>query len=149
MKNLTIALALIVMVASAGCQRTMDIPTDFVPAYSGAHPVWAVSADGVVVALRKPYENPKNGTLEFWAKAAKNELTDRGYKLASDEEIISESGLAGRLLSFSAEKKGVAFSYLLAVYVHRGEVLIAEAGGKAEAVKPKTEDIKNALFSVR
>ncbi len=149
MKNLTIAFVLIVIVASAGCGRMMDIPTDFVPADSWAHPVWAVSADGVVVAMRRPYKNPKNGTAEFWAEAIKNELAERGYKLVSSKKIVSDAGAPGHLLTFSSEQQGAEFTYMLAVYVDKDEVLVAEAGGKADATKAKTDALTKALLSVR
>jgi hypothetical protein len=61
--------------------------------------------------------------------------------------VTSDTGEAGRLLTFSMQKQGVTFSYILAVFVKGNDILIAEAGGKAEAVEPKLAEIKKALLT--
>ncbi len=151
MNRLHVTIALVAAALLAGCQPTMDIPADFVPVegWEMQYPTRAVSADGVVVALREPYDNPKNGTVEFWAAATKGELLQRGYKLQSSEEITSRAGLKGRLMTFSADVQGTPFAYLLAVFVDKGRVLVAEAGGKADSVKPKAGALRQAFLSVR
>jgi len=136
--------------AAAGCAPTMDLPDGFVKV-GGDEPydMRAVSADGVVLALRG-HDNPEDGTLAFWAEAVRNELTGgRDYKLTGDDPVASSGGLDGRLLSFSAERSGAPFTYLVAVFVTRRRVLVAEAGGAADAVKGKLAAIRRAMLTAR
>jgi len=131
-----------------GCGRSRGLPAR-VDEPGGLHQMRAVSADGVVLALRS-HDNPRQGTLEFWSEAVKNELVGfRGYKLAGKEAIQSQAGRPGKLLSFATEQKGTMFTYMLAVFVPGRQVLIAEAGGKAQAVQPKAEALKKAMLSVK
>jgi len=155
MRRLTLALVLAVAatVAAAGCAaHTMTLPANFVPfdkPGAGPYIVRGVSADGVVAGLRTQ-ENRKEATLDFWAEAVKNELVEgRGYKFQAAEDIRAAGGQAGRLLSFTSESSGVDFTYLVALYVLPDTIILAEAGGKTDALKPKLADIKKALATVK
>ena len=115
----------------------------------GPYEVRAISADGVVLACRTQ-ANPSRGSLRFWADAAKNEMTDRqGYSLIDDKAVESDTALPGRLMTFAKTKKGAKLAYMLGVFVKGDRVIIAEAGGRAGAVKPLNADLKAALLSVR
>lgn len=149
------ALVTVLAIAAAvgGCQQVkMNIPSSFVSVGKdnlGPYDQRAVSADGVVLACRTQ-ANPSRGSLEFWAKAIKNELAGKGgYTLTSDDSENSYYGEKGQLLVFSATKQGAAFTYMLGVFVKGNRLILAEAGGKADAVKPLTADLKAALLSVR
>ena len=139
-------------VACIGCMHTMNLPPNFVPvnkADMGDYAVRGVSVDGVVVALRSE-TNPERGTLDFWSQAITNQMTvSQGYKLDSSDDVASASGAPGRLLTFSTEKQGTAFAYLLAVFVQGNDILLAEAGGKADAVQPRLADIRKSLLSAK
>jgi len=135
----------------SGCLPMMNLPRDFIHVEQkdlGDYAIRGVSADGVVVALRSR-PNMDNGTLAFWAKAMTNEMTGRGYKLISSEDVTSNSHLPGRMLTFSVHSRGAPFTYMLAVYVRKDAVLIAEVGGRAEAVKAVEADIQESLLTVR
>jgi len=142
----------ILAAALAGCVHEMDLPEHFVAADRGDlgdYHVRGISADGVVVGMRSE-KSAKGGTLEFWSRALANELTEgRGYKLAESEGVTSNSGLPGRVMTFSTTRSGNPFTYLLGVYVKADTVLIAEAGGKADAVKTHEEAMKKCFLSVR
>lgn len=149
------ALVMVLAIAAAvgGCQQVkIDVPSSFVSVGKdnlGPYDQRAVSADGVVLACRTQ-DNEKHGTLKFWAKAIKNELASKpGYALTSDDSAHSYAGLEGRLLVFSATRQGAAFTYMLGVFVKGNRVILTEAGGRAEAVKPLIADLKAALLSVR
>ncbi len=152
MKWTAMAAALSGAMMAAGCVATMDMPDGFVQVKNDGDDLYrmrGVSADGVVCALRT-HDNPKRGTLAFWSEAVKNELvSSKGYKLIKSEPVQSRAGRPGTLMTFSAERSGTAFTYLLAVFVSRGKVLIAEAGGKADRVKPRLGAIKNAMLSAK
>lgn len=144
---------LAIAAAVGGCQQVkIDVPSSFVSVGKdnlGPYDQRAVSADGVVLGCRTQ-ANEKHGTLKFWAKAIKNELAGKGgYSLTSDDDVHSYAGLEGRLLVFSATRQGAAFTYMLGVFVKGDRVILAEAGGRAEAVKPLNTDLKVALLSVR
>jgi hypothetical protein len=138
--------------ALGGCLGEMDLPKHFVSvdkAELGGYLVRGISADGVVVALRSQ-DNPKGGTLEFWAQAVENELaTSRGYKLADSQAMTASSGLGGKMMTFSTSRSGTDFTYVVGVYVKGDKVLVAEAGGRADAVKAHADGLKSCLLSVR
>ncbi len=145
----------IAIVASAvlsGCELKIKAPPGFVEVQGQTYDSYdlrSVSADGVVIGLRTE-DNPKDGTLDFWATAVRNELVGhRGYKLVKDEPVESVSGAPGRLLTFSANRSGARFTYMAAVYVIGQKVAVIEAGGKANTVAPKTADIRKAMLSIR
>jgi hypothetical protein len=150
MNRTAVAVVLVAAMGLAGCAiHSMGLPPDFIgveKSYLGPYLVRAVSADGVMVALRAE-PNPERGTLAFWTKAITNQMAGQGYKAAKSEDVTCETGEAGRLLTFSMQKQGVTFSYILAVFVKGNDILIAEAGGKAEAVEPKLAEIKKALLT--
>jgi len=136
----------------SGCFHTMEAPVNFVSvdrADLGSYTVRAVSADGMVIGLRTQ-DNPKRGTLAFWAEAVRNELVaGKGYNLVKAEDVTAAPGRPGRLMQFAATDRGADFTYLLAVYVTDYSVLLAEAGGKKEAVAAREEDIRRCLLSAR
>ena len=138
--------------ALAGCSPGIQWPPGFVEVGKenlGPYAQRAVSADGVVVALRTE-PNPKNAAADFWATAIRDELVSRrGYALAKEEPLTSADGAPGRLLTFTAQRSGVEFTYLTAVYVRGQQVLLAEAGGKSQTVAPKADELRKSLASVR
>jgi hypothetical protein len=136
-------------VAGAGCYERMDIPANFVgveAADAGEYEMRCISADGVVAGLEVE-ENAKNGTLEFWREAIEANLTGRGYRLAASEDVTGRSGTAGAMMTFSTSRHGVEVTYIVTVYVKSGAVLVAQAGGKAAAVKKHLPAIRKALLS--
>ena len=58
-------------------------------------------------------------------------------------------GNPGVLMTFAAQRSGVEFSYMAAVYIKGGKVLIAEAGGKSETFAPRMPELRKAIFGVR
>jgi len=145
----TIMLALAAI--APGCSPTMDLPANFVDVDQphDAYDLRAVSADGVVVALRSE-DNPDRGTLDFWAKAIQQELTARpGYTLTANDPVTSASGDDGVLLAFDVKKEATEMKYLLAVFLKFDKVVIAEAAGPADAVNPIRPELRTALLSVR
>jgi hypothetical protein len=151
MRSVTIMTVLYGAALLAGCAHSMELPPMFVEvdkADLGGYEFRGISPDGVVLGLQMR-DNAKHGTLQFWSEAIKNELTNRGYKHVRSESITSTSGRQGELLSFSTEKSGQKFTYLLAVCVGSRDILMAEAGGKTESVEPRLPDIKKSLLSAK
>jgi hypothetical protein len=153
MRTLTLLVMLAAVAASSGCGlHAMTLPADFVavePYDRGPYEVRGVSADAVVLALRRE-TNPEHGSLDFWTQAIGRQMTERrGYQATGSEAVTSVGGAAGRLLSFTEERQGVLYTYRVAVYVQGSDILVAEAGGKAGAVAAHQEEIRKALLSVR
>jgi hypothetical protein len=147
------ALAILLAGTSAGgCASEMQWPPGFVEVdrdSRGPFTQRAVSADGVVVALRAE-PNPKDATVDFWVSAVREELVNRrGYTLAKEEAATSADGAPGKLLTFTAQRSGVEFTYVTALYVKGREVLVGEAGGKTEAFTPKADAIRKCLTGLR
>ena len=149
-KHFGIVVAAMLACLTVGCGRMIDTPDGFVTVDEvGVFDTRAVSADGVVIGLRIQ-DNPKDGTLAFWSTAIENELTERrGYELIETRAVISEAGEPGTLMSFAAKNETRDLSYMLAVFVDGGDVLVAEAGGPAEAFEPRKDDIRAALLTAR
>ncbi|MCX5671497.1 MAG: hypothetical protein NTU94_09295 [Planctomycetota bacterium] len=153
MRRIVLIAALAAVSGLAGClARTMNLPADFVKVeqpYGGPYAVRGISADGVMIALRFE-RNPQNGTLAFWTEAMTNQVVSgRGYKAAGSEDVASAAKVPGRLLTFTAQKQGVGFTYVLVVFVQGSDILIGEAGGRTDAVEPKLAEIKKALLTAR
>lgn len=149
----TLLLAALAAVVLTGCvTRTMTLPPNFINVDKDAMGIYAVRAvapDGAMVSLRTE-KNPQNGTLDFWTQAVTNQLTQgRGYKVVKSEEVTSDAGLPGRLLTFSTERKGVTFTYLVALFLQGQEILIAEAGGKSEAMDPRAAELCKSLLTAK
>lgn len=147
-------LLLLCGLALGGCvpEVRMDLPHDFVPLKEddrGGYDVRGVSADGVVLAARGA-DNAQGGSLAFWTEAVRNELTaSRGYTFESTEPIVSRAGTPGTLTTFSTRYGGAPARYIAAVFVRGEGLLVAEAGGKAEAVAGREAVIREAIRSVR
>ena len=154
MKTIVLTIGLLAAVGALGCEPLMKAPEGFVAVtpggpYIAPYRYRAVSADGVVVGLRT-VDNPKDGTLTFWSQAVEGEMTGpKGYKLDKAEDVPSAKGAPARLLTFSTQRSGVDFTYLLAVTVSGRQVRIAEAGGRSDRVQPRIEPIRKALLDIR
>ena len=143
---------LLACLVTAGCSPALDLPAGFVEVDRenlGPYAQRAVSGDGVVIAIRSE-PNPRNAALDFWVTAVSDELVNRrGYAPARQEALSASDGTPGRLLVFTAQRSGAEFTYMTAIYVKGSRVLLAEAGGKTQAVAPKAEAIRKGLTSLR
>ncbi len=147
----TFALLLSAGAGLAGCSPELTVPAGFVEVDEGysLYDMRAVSADGVVIALRTE-DNPKRGTLAFWAKAVEKEFAARpGYKLVALEKITSATGQAGTLMTFNVIKEATDLTYMIVVYVRPDIVVMVEAGGPSEAVTDIKANLRTAMLSVR
>jgi hypothetical protein len=134
----------------------MDMPDNFVAVVNhslGSYDVRGVSADGMVLAARRE-NNAKNGTLTFWAQAVQRELAARSYALTKSQDVESAGGLTGKLMTFTVKRGGRPFTYMTVVFVKKGllddgEVIVGEAGGEDSVFKPRQDEIRNALLTIR
>ena len=156
MKYAILSTVLAGLAVLGGCGMKIDMPDNFVAVNDhnlGSYDVRGVSADGMVLGARRE-DNAKNGTLAFWAQAVQRELATRNYTLVNSEDVESTGGLAGKLMTFSVNRGGRPFTYMTAVFVKKGllddgEVIAAEAGGEESVFKPRHDEIRNALLTIR
>lgn len=143
-------MSVVVAAGLAGCVHDFEGPAGFVEADAGFQFVKrVVSADGLVIGLRTE-DNPEDGTLTFWTIAIRNELADgRGYELLDEEAVVADNGEPGTLMDFAAKQGLAEMRYMTAVYVVGDKVLVAEAGGKADAFAAQEGAIRDSLLSVK
>jgi len=156
MKHALLATMITALALTGGCKTTLDLPENFVAVEEGDYSSYetrGVSADGTVVSVRLE-DNAENGTLAFWAEAVKRQLATRGYTLDKTEDVKSDAGVAGTLMTFTTDRGGRPFTYLNAIFVtpgllDDGEVMVVEVGGETLAVTPRLADLRAAVLSVR
>lgn len=142
------------VIALSGCRQAPKIrlPGDFVEvglAPGAGYETHAKSRDGIVVTLRR-HRNIPGETLAFWVQAVTTEMVEgRAYELLSSHPVASDTGVPGRMLTFTVRTSDVDYTYLLAVYVNDRQALIAEAGGASIVLNRRLSEIKRALFTVR
>jgi len=136
-------LAVVLLGSVVGCQYAL--PPGYVKVEPGfEYRFRAVSADGSAIALRTE-ENPENGDLAFWEKAVKSRLVDvRGYKLA-DRKEASCRGVKGAEMTFDYERKGVAYCYVMMLFVEARRVHSIEIAGLKQKIEPELPAIKEAI----
>lgn len=108
-----------------------ECPSGYVPVDRGdGHLGRALSADGVVIAVRES-ANDAEGTAEFWTAVVAKELTRaRGYALRESRDVAPD----GKALLFAAPMEGAPV-YYVAIFVTPRRIRILEAAGPADAVQ--------------
>ena len=141
-----------------GCTSQMTVPEPFVRLDNpGLYDTKAISADGVTIAARR-IDVPADSTLAFWTRAVTDELVAQGYRQDDAEDVTAArqgsrqaaGGQEGKLLWFSRELDGRRYTYVTALFpTAAGQVLLAEAGGPADAFEEHRAAVREALLSVR
>lgn len=136
--------ALFLLVTLAACRVFhAEAPTGFA-AYEGSDRFRAVSPDGVVYRVRQERNKPE-ADLPFWKEALKKRMLDAGYQVQREGDIKAKGGEPGALLELSAPLGTVDYSYLVAIYVKGGHIIIAEAAGDVLRVKDRHDALVAAL----
>ena len=136
-RSLAAALALLGVVS---CGRPFGVvtPSEFVELEAkeeDAYAYRAVSADGVVVAVRA-IELKGRGSVSFWERAITLELRDAsGYALLGAEDVETHHGSQGRLLTFGRDDGRKTYRYRVAIFVEQGRLFVVEAGGEEAAMQ--------------
>jgi hypothetical protein len=110
----------------------------------------AANADGLVMAARELDHEPK-GEPEFWVKAIKNRMRERGgYALLEEVAVESGDGVKGTQLRFGHdEDSGKPHLYYVTVFVTEDALFLLEAGGTKEQVKANAAKIDRAVRGFR
>ena len=115
------------LLALAACRGVDAEAPDGFAAFDDWHRFRAVSADGVMYMVRAEDNDPE-AKLEFWKEALKNRMKDAGYAFVTEEDIKGKQ--PGYLLELAAPVGEQDYSYMVAVFVRGGDVVIAEASGE-------------------
>lgn len=104
-----------------------SLPEGFA-AYPPVEAFKAVSPDGVVYRVRsvpnKPYAE-----IDFWKEAMKRRMLEAGYRMTA-EAPIQAGTQKGYLLELAAPLGPQDFSYMIAIFVKKESIRIAEAAGE-------------------
>ncbi len=148
MRTLTIVLVIAVLASACVSLRTPDGYAE--KKRTGRYDYLAVSTDASLLSLRvQPNEDKRKGTLEFWSKASKKQLTlSRGYAL-KDEGTFSTSKGPGRWFLFTKKWKGTDHLYLLGVVVKGRKIYVMEGGGEAGILEAEVPVLVEAFATLR
>lgn len=108
----------------------------------------ASSADGLVVSVREIDQDTKSkGTPEFWLKAIKNRMRERGgYALIKEIKVKSADGVDGTQLQFGHdEESGKPHLYYVTLFVTEAKLFLLEAGGTKELMAEGAAHIDAAV----
>ena len=148
MRAIAIALSLCLAAASAGCGASFHhrTPKGFVELPDQeAYAYRATSADGVVLAVRALEHEPE-GEIDFWTEAITGQLRHRGgYALLDERDVETRGGLAGRQLRFGHDEGDEPHLYYVTVFVTGDTLYLLEAGGTAEQMERRGEQIDWAV----
>ncbi len=110
----------------------------------------ATTADGVVIAVRE-IDNEAKGEREFWLKAIRNQMRERGgYKLLEEVAVTSADGLNGTQLRFGHDDgNNRAHLYYLTVFVTDATIWLVEAGGTKDRMTTEARQVAQAVAAFR
>ncbi len=130
------ALAIVVTASACGHDFEAKTPTGFVELEEDpSHAYRAVTADGLVIAVREIEHDPK-GEPAFWTKAIENELRRRGgYALLGERDVKTASGLSGKEMRFGHDEGAKPHEYIVTLFVTDSKLFLLEAGGTQELVQ--------------
>jgi hypothetical protein len=110
----------------------------------------STSADGLVLGVRELDHDPK-GEPEFWVKAIKNRMRERGgYALVEEVPVQSGDGVKGTQLRFGHDEgSGKPHLYYVTLFVTDDALFLLEAGGTKENVLASASKIDEAVRTFR
>ncbi|MBM4372926.1 MAG: hypothetical protein FJ098_14830 [Deltaproteobacteria bacterium] len=117
---------------------------------AGSRDLLAVSTDASALSLRVlRNEDPKAGTLAYWAEAAKKQLTlSRGYTSKEEGSFTTAKG-PGRWFLFSQQHRGTEHLYLLGLVVKGKRIYALEAGGEAALLADDVPHLVESFSTLR
>jgi len=109
----------------------------------------AVSADGVVIAVREIKHDPK-GSSEFWVTAIRNQMRDTaGYALIEEKKVTTRSGLQGTQLKFGHDQDGVTMLYDVTIFVTKKYIFLLEFGGTKDEMTRNAANLAKVVENFR
>ena len=105
----------------------------------------AVSAEGVVIAVREIEHKPK-GDTSFWITAIRSHMREMaGYALLEEKKVTTKSGLNGTQLSFGHDENGETMLYNVVVFVTEKYIFLLEFGGSKKEMDRQQAQLASVL----
>ena len=135
------------ILACASNDAYMPVPEHFSAYDKQQNITKAISADGVVYRVRTlPL---KEGDVAFWKAALKTRMVeDAGYHFVSEQDLIVD-GLSGYLIELQAPMGPDDFSYLIAIFKQKQEIIIIESAAEILAFEQHKQSILAAIKEIR
>jgi hypothetical protein len=92
----------------------------------------AVTPDGVVYQVRREPNQPY-ADMAFWKEAMKKRMLAAGYRFGA-EAPLAAGPRQGYLLELTAPHGPLDYGYLIAIFVDKENIQIAEAAGEIAAL---------------
>lgn len=144
------SVALVATASACGHGFEAKTPSGFVELEEDSmHAYRAVTADGLVIAVREIEHDPK-GEMSFWKSAIENELRRRGgYALLGERDVKTSSGLSGKELRFGHDEGQKPHEYVITLFVTDDWLYLLEAGGTEEQMKKNKAQLDEYVASFR
>lgn len=124
------------------------LPKSYVKYYEWDYTTKAMSADGVVIQVRR-LDNYRGGTTDFWHGLIRRALVeDKHFTLAEDKTLPVHGG-AARFNLLSKVIGAQKHAYFIAVVATKNHVYLFEAWGQEDKVKAAQPDLEAALETLR
>jgi hypothetical protein len=142
---LTVTLSFI-LVMGAACVHTQvkgePVPQGFAR-YTKTREIKAVSPEGVTYRVRSEANKPF-AQLPFWKEALKKRMLDAGYIFLGEAPVTADKR-EGYLLELTAPYGQQDYTYLIAVFALKREIVIVEAAGEVTELTARRDDILAAI----
>lgn len=147
--NVFAAVLVISILFAAGCKTVSGkytAPNGFA-AYKGTDGFRAVSPEGVVFKIRTEKNDPF-AELDFWREALKKRMVDAGYRFIAESEITAGKD-RGYMIELAAPLGSKDYSYMIAIFQKKKNIVIIESAGDVTALKKRQSDIIDAIGKIR
>lgn len=106
----------------------------------------AVSSDAVVYRVRREPNQPY-ADLAFWKEALKKRMLAAGYRFGA-EGPLAAGPREGYLLELTAPYGPQDYGYLIAIFVEKESIQIAEAAGEVSALAERRPALLEAMTNL-
>jgi hypothetical protein len=126
-----------------------DTPKGFVEVAASPFAYKAVSPDGSSIAVRhRP--NQEKGDLAFWSEVFERQFVEvNGYRLIEKEELVSEDGVPGQLMTFEYAPDELPYHYSIAIFVSELSLVSLETATELSKLTRYDEAFSAARKSLR
>ncbi|MDA8137148.1 MAG: hypothetical protein M0036_00735 [Desulfobacteraceae bacterium] len=106
----------------------------------------AVNPDGIVYRVRRVPNKPY-ADMAFWKEAMKKRMLEAGYHFGA-EGPLQAGARPGHLLELTAPYGPQDYGYMIAIFVEKENIQIAEAAGEISALARCRPALMKALASL-
>jgi hypothetical protein len=131
MNTISKILVLSGLIILSACQAPQLIRPDGFASYENSeHGYKSVSPERIMYRVRA-FKNEDNADLAFWKTALKTHMHDSGYIQLSESDIEAKS-TPGYLLVLAAPVGAKDYTYMVALFIHKGKLVVFESAGETK-----------------